>query len=85
MTTPEGEAEEKIESELESQGWREISSDEKRTGYSKYAHPMANDFTTIRISKDTKQRLEEHGRMNMSYDEVLQSVLDKLDETEDIE
>jgi hypothetical protein len=46
---------------------------------------MANDFTTIRISKDTKQRLEEHGRMNMSYDEVLQSVLDKLDETEDIE
>ncbi len=38
MTTPEGEAEEKIESELESQGWKEISSDEKRTGYSKYVH-----------------------------------------------
>jgi len=46
---------------------------------------MADDFTTIRISKDTKKRLEKHGRMNMSYDEVLQSVLDELDETEDIE
>jgi len=46
---------------------------------------MEEDFTTIRISKETKRRLEERGRMSMSYDEVLQSVLDELDEMEDEE
>jgi type I restriction enzyme R subunit len=38
MTTPEQEAEKKIEVELESQGWEETSSDAKQTGYSKYVH-----------------------------------------------
>jgi type I restriction enzyme R subunit len=36
MTTPEGKAEKKIEAELQSQGWKEISSDANKTGYSKY-------------------------------------------------
>ena len=38
MTTPEAEAEEKIEAELESQGWEEIASDAKQTGYSKHVY-----------------------------------------------
>ncbi|MDL0144534.1 DEAD/DEAH box helicase family protein [Halobacterium salinarum] len=38
MTTPEGEAEEKIEAELQSQDWEEIPSGTNRTGYSKYVH-----------------------------------------------
>jgi hypothetical protein len=37
MTTPEQEAEKKIEVELESQGWEETSSDAKQTGYSKWS------------------------------------------------
>ena len=44
---------------------------------------MANDYTTIRISLETKQRLEEYGKMNMSYDEVLQQVLNELDESQE--
>jgi len=44
---------------------------------------MEEEYTTIRISKETKQRLEEYGQMNMSYDDVLTAVLDELDETEE--
>jgi len=43
---------------------------------------MEDDYTTIRISDETKQRLEERGQMNMSYDDVLTAVLDRLDELE---
>jgi len=43
---------------------------------------MEDDHTTIRVSKKTKQRLEGYGQMNMSYDEVLSSVLDRLEEME---
>lgn len=43
---------------------------------------MEEEYTTIRISEETKQRLEERGRMNMSYDDVLTAVLDRLDELE---
>lgn len=43
---------------------------------------MEEDFTTIRISEETKRRLEERGQMNMSYDDVLTAVLDRLDEME---
>jgi len=44
---------------------------------------MEDDHTTIRVSKKTKQRLEEHGQMNMSYDDVLTEVLDRLEELEE--
>jgi len=44
---------------------------------------MEEDYTTIRISEETKRRLEEHGSMNMSYDDVLTDVLDKLNEIEE--
>jgi len=44
---------------------------------------MEEEYTTIRISKETKQRLEEYGQMNMSYDDVLTAVLDEFDEMEE--
>lgn len=44
---------------------------------------MGEEYTTIRISKETKQRLEEYGQMNMSYDDVLTAVLNELDEMEE--
>ena len=44
---------------------------------------MEEEYTTIRVSEETKERLEERGRMNMSYDDVLTTVLDKLDQMEE--
>jgi hypothetical protein len=43
---------------------------------------MGDDHTTIRVSKETKKRLESHGEMGMSYDEVLQEILDRLEAIE---
>lgn len=45
--------------------------------------PVTDEYTTIRVSKDTKKRLESHGEMNMSYDDVIQHVLDRLEKLED--
>jgi hypothetical protein len=40
---------------------------------------VSDDYTTIRVSKETKERLEDYGEMGMSYDDVIQHVLDLLD------
>lgn len=41
--------------------------------------PMSEEYTTIRVSKTTKERLEKFGEMGMSYDEVIAKVLDELE------
>lgn len=38
--------------------------------------------TTIRVDQSTKERLKEHGEMGMSYDDVVNHVLDRLDQLE---
>jgi predicted DNA-binding protein len=43
---------------------------------------MSKETTSIRISKENKERLKERGSMDMSYDDVLTEVLDKLEELE---
>ena len=43
---------------------------------------MAKEYTTIRVSVETKDRLEEHGTMSMTYDDVLEEILDTLNEME---
>lgn len=43
---------------------------------------MAEGITTIKISKATKERLANYGRMGDSYEDVLVKVLDRLDELE---
>jgi len=35
--------------------------------------------TTIRVRKTTKKRLESHGRMNESFDDLINRVLDELE------
>ena len=44
---------------------------------------MSKEFTTIRISRDTKGRLENYGKMSMSYDDVLRDILDQLEQEQD--
>lgn len=39
--------------------------------------------TTIRVDESTKDRLKEYGDMGMSYDDVLNHVLDRLEQLED--
>lgn len=40
---------------------------------------MPKDTTTIRVHRDTKERLEKHGHMNESFDELLNRILDSLE------
>ena len=37
---------------------------------------MTNDETTIRVKKENKERMDEIGRKNESYDDVLEKLLD---------
>ena len=41
---------------------------------------VSEDYTTIRVSKTTKERLEKFGEMGMSYDDVITKVLDEMEE-----
>jgi len=43
---------------------------------------MSDDRTTIWVSRETKQRLRKRGEMGMTFDELLQDVLDRIDELE---
>lgn len=43
---------------------------------------MSRDHTTIRVSAETKERLKDYGDMGMSYDDVVQELLDRVDESE---
>ena len=43
---------------------------------------MTGDHTTIRVSSETKARLKDYGDMGMSYDDVVQDLLDQVDESE---
>jgi hypothetical protein len=43
---------------------------------------MGNDRTTIWVSRETKQRLQERGEMGMTFNELLQDILDRIDELE---
>lgn len=36
--------------------------------------------TTIQLRPETKERLKKYGEMGMSYDEVINRILDELDE-----
>ncbi|KXA90926.1 hypothetical protein AKJ64_05110 [candidate division MSBL1 archaeon SCGC-AAA259E17] len=47
--------------------------------YIMYTRAMPEDTTTIRVRRDTKERLEKHGRMNESFDELLNRILDELE------
>jgi len=38
--------------------------------------------TTIQIKPETKERLRQYGKMGMTFDEVINYILDKLDEYE---
>lgn len=44
---------------------------------------MSDRKTTIRVAESTKECLKEHGEMGMSYDDVLNHVLDRLERLED--
>jgi len=46
------------------------------TLHAKYALYMTNDETTIRVKKENKERMDEIGRKNESYDDVLEKLLD---------
>ena len=35
------------------------------------------DVTTIRISKETKKRLSEHGKHNQNFDDIVRELLDQ--------
>lgn len=39
---------------------------------------VKDEYTTIRVSKETKERLRGHGEMGMSYEEVIQDILERL-------
>ena len=41
---------------------------------------MGEKHTTIRVSSDTKERLKEYGDMGMSYDDVVQELLNRVEE-----
>ena len=43
---------------------------------------MSEDRTTIWVSRETKQRLRERGEMGMTFDELLQDILNRIDELE---
>lgn len=43
---------------------------------------LVSQKTTIRVDQSTKERLREHGEMGMSYDDVVNHVLDRLDQLE---
>lgn len=43
---------------------------------------MGEDYTTIRISEDTKDRLSEYGDVDMSYDDVVTELLDRIEDLE---
>lgn len=45
---------------------------------------MSDQKTTIRVSESTKERLKDHGDMGMTYDEVVNVVLDRLEALEEI-
>ena len=36
------------------------------------------DVTTIRISKETKKRLSEHGKHSQNFDDIVKELLDKV-------
>ena len=36
------------------------------------------EFTTIRISKETKERLSEHGKHSQNFDDIVNELLDKV-------
>lgn len=38
---------------------------------------MSKDTTTIRVHGDTKERLEKHGNMNETFDELLNRILNE--------
>ena len=40
--------------------------------------------TTIQIKPETKERLKQYGKMGMTYDDVINYILDKLEEYERI-
>jgi len=44
---------------------------------------MSDDHTTIRVSAETKDRLKQYGEMGMSYEDVLQGLLDRVEELDD--
>jgi len=41
---------------------------------------MGEKHTTIRVSSDTKERLKKYGDMGMSYDDVVQELLDRVEQ-----
>jgi predicted DNA binding CopG/RHH family protein len=43
---------------------------------------MSEEKTTIRVAESTKERIKERGEMGMSYDDVLNRILDRIDELE---
>jgi len=44
---------------------------------------VSDQKTTIRVSESTKERLKQHGDMGMTYDEVVNDVLDRLESLEE--
>jgi predicted DNA binding CopG/RHH family protein len=44
---------------------------------------VSDKKTTIRVSESTKERLKQHGDMGMTYDEVVNDVLDRLEALEE--
>jgi len=41
-----------------------------------------SEVTTIRVSREVKERLKRHGKMGMSYEDVITKLLDKVEKME---
>jgi len=39
---------------------------------------MTNEITTIQLKKETVERLKKHGEFGQSYDDLLNTLLDKI-------
>ena len=42
---------------------------------------MNNDYTTIRVSRETKRRLDEIGRKGETYDDIIRRLLECSERT----
>jgi len=40
------------------------------------------EYSTIRVKKETKKRLSKHGGFKESYDDLINRLLDKVEESE---
>lgn len=47
--------------------------------YMSYVAIVMSDVTSIRVRRETKERLEKHGRMNESFDELINRILDEVE------